>query len=129
MRRATEAVLGPQVRLQKLPNGRVRSFAVYAPAFLTGASLVEAKASASGVSLGFDEAGKALLADHTQKLVDMRMAIVFDDLVQSAPTVIEAIPGGRALITTPNPDEGKAIAAVLQSGALPALQLESEKSY
>ena len=132
VRRAAEPVLGANLRLQKLPGGKMRSFGVYPPPFLTGASLVQATgvtAPSPGVSLTFDEAGKQALADHSEKLVDLRMAIVFDDLVQSAPTVLEQISGGKALISTPGPEEAKAIAAVLQAGALPALQLQSERSY
>ena len=133
VRTAAERTLGAALRLQQLPDGTARSFAIYQPAFLTGTSLVEAKlrksASGAGVSLAFDQTGTRLLAEHTEKLIDMRLAIVFDDLVESAPTVIETIPGGRALLSVPNEDDAKAIAGALQGGALPTLKLETEKTY
>ncbi len=132
VRAAAEPVLGPKLRLQKLPSGGVRSLAVFVPAFLTGARVVEAKVTSApspGVSLAFDSAGAQLLAEHTQKLVDMRLAIVLDDWVQSAPTVMNQITGGHAIVTTPRPEEAKDLAAALASGALPSLQLLSETSY
>jgi preprotein translocase subunit SecD len=132
VRRATAAVLGAAVRLEKLEDGEVRSYGVFTPPFLTGSSVSEAKAIANpgpGVAFVFDEKGKQVFAEHTRKLTDMRMAIVFDDEVLAAPLVMSEIPGGRATLSVRSEAAAKVIADAVQSGALPRLTLESEKPY
>jgi len=57
----------------------------------------------------------------TTKYIGKQLAIVLDGIVQSAPTVQEAIPGGSAHISGEfTESESRRIAAVLEGGPLPA---------
>ncbi|RKZ02157.1 MAG: protein translocase subunit SecD [Candidatus Hydrothermota bacterium] len=73
------------------------------------------------VLLEFDRKGASKFAAVTGANVGRRLAIVLDNLVQSAPVIQERIPGGRARITGfESLDEAKELAIVLRAGALPA---------
>jgi preprotein translocase subunit SecD len=78
------------------------------------------------VSLTFDQAGASSFGELTGANVHRRMAIELDNVVQSAPTIQEKIPGGNCKITLGYGDynklfyEAKDLALVLRAGALPA---------
>lgn len=73
------------------------------------------------VELSFDKKGTIIFARITEQNVGKRLAIVLDNLVQSAPVIREKIPSGNAMISgMESMDEAKELAIVLRSGALPA---------
>ncbi len=87
----------------------------------------------SGAQQDFDETGGASIAfslhpagakrfgDETRKNVGQRFAIVLDDRIVSAPTIISPITGGSGRITGSfEIEEAESMAVVLRSGALPA---------
>ncbi len=72
------------------------------------------------VSLIFDEEGSALFEKITKENVGKTVAIFLDGQVISAPTVNEAITGGRAQISGNfTPADAKTLVGRLNSGALP----------
>lgn len=76
-----------------------------------------------GLSIDFelDSEGAQLFEAFTGAHVGERLAIVLDDLVQSAPRIESRIPGGRGQITgTFTSQEAKLLANVLNSGNLQA---------
>jgi len=95
---------------------------------MTGEHLVSAKANPDRDSFGdwmvnfqLDAAGSRIFAKLTKEHVQERLAIVLDNSVQSAPTILDEIPGGRGQITGSfTPIEARDLEIVLQSGALPA---------
>jgi len=101
---------------------------------LTGDDLVDARVTPrsdtnprDGVSLTFGPAGANVFAKLTKESVGKRMAIVLEDMVDSAPVINSEIPDGNALISMGggrNPQESlqdaNQLALVLKSGALPA---------
>jgi len=96
------------------------------PAELTGVAV--ARASAELDTGGTSDQWTVLLelrsakmwADVTEKYVGQQLAIVLDGLVQSVPTVNEKILDGVAQIGGSfDESEARALAAVLQAGALP----------
>ncbi len=73
------------------------------------------------VAITFDRKGAARFAAVTGQHVGDKLAIVLDDVVQSAPVIQERIGGGRAIITgLDSMEEAKDLAIVLRAGALPA---------
>ncbi|OYD14887.1 protein translocase subunit SecD [candidate division WOR-3 bacterium JGI_Cruoil_03_51_56] len=74
------------------------------------------------VSLKLARRDAAVFARVTGRNIGRRLAIVLDNIVQSAPVIQSRIPDGNAMITTNevNPDEARDLAIVLRSGALPA---------
>jgi len=76
------------------------------------------------VMIELSSEGARRFEDATRAHVGRKLAIVIDGMIQSAPIVVEAIPGGRAIITVggrPVEDalaEANALAASLASGAL-----------
>ncbi|AKL97927.1 protein translocase subunit SecD [Endomicrobium proavitum] len=96
-------------------------------AVLTGASLVNAKVELNGqfgmphVSIEFNKDGAKTFADVTGKYRERNLAIVLDDVVQSAPRINSRIPDGKAIIEGNfTADDAKLLATVLRAGALPA---------
>lgn len=72
------------------------------------------------VSLEFNDEGKDLFKNLTEKNIGKRLAIFLDNQIISAPTVNEAIPDGKAVITGNFPlTEAKLLAQRLNAGALP----------
>lgn len=72
------------------------------------------------VSLEFDNEGSKIFEDLTRANVGKRIAIYLDGTPISAPTVQEAIPGGRAQITGNfSLEEAKELVQRLNAGALP----------
>jgi len=79
------------------------------------------KSNSPVVSLVFNNKGAREFEKVTARNVGERLAIVLDDFVYSAPTINERIGMGRAQISGSfTLEEAKALAVVLQAGALPA---------
>jgi len=98
---------------------------------MTGGSIASAEAQvgldqtnpgAWGVSMKMTPKGRADFARVTGGNVGRQLAIVLDDVVQSAPFIRDRIPSGDASITGGNIDTDVArdLAIVLRAGALPA---------
>jgi protein-export membrane protein SecD len=66
----------------------------------------------------------------TGKNVNKRLAIVLDGIVQSAPAILQRIPGGKASITGQfSAEQARDLAIVLRAGALPApLKIVEERT-
>jgi SecD/SecF fusion protein len=94
---------------------------------MTGEALKTAHVEISGrfsephVSLTFNDRGASVFDRITQTHVGKQLAIILDDVVQSAPVIRERIPGGKAQITGSfTMEEASDLAIVLRAGALPA---------
>lgn len=94
---------------------------------LTGASLKNAKVEFSGqfgqpvVSIEFDKEGGMLFANITERNREKNLAIVLDDIIQSAPVIRSRIPDGKAIIEGSfSPEDARLLATVLRAGSLPA---------
>lgn len=100
---------------------------------ITGDSLTDAFVSFDNeqnnyyVAMKFDRKGAVLFEKLTRENTKRKMAIVLDDVVDSAPIIQGAIPGGNAQITLggyKSQDEimaeARALTIVLKAGALPA---------
>lgn len=79
------------------------------------------------VSMNFDKKGARIFEKLTTENVKRKMAIVLDDVVDSAPIIQGPIPGGRAQITLGGFKsqqeilaDAEALSIVLKAGALPA---------
>ena len=111
-----------------------RTYTLKAEVNLTGDDLVNAQVAQGSaerpqpyVSIEFSPTGKQLFGDLTTKNVGKRMAIVLEDIVDSAPVINEPITGGSASISmggSRTRDEmlrdANGLALVLKAGALPA---------
>ncbi|WP_163328146.1 protein translocase subunit SecD [Desulfurobacterium thermolithotrophum] len=92
---------------------------------LTGAYLKDAYPSTDeygmpAVSFELNSEGARIFKDYTSKHIGVRLAIVLDNKVQSAPVIRSAI-GGRGQITGQfSYQEAKDLSIVLRAGALPA---------
>lgn len=103
---------------------------VHKKAVLTGSSILTADAGIGTpnnpmgpkVDLTMTRKARAKWASITGANVGKRIAIVLDDLIQSAPVVRERIPTGRSEITLGNSpmEDAKDLAVILKAGALPA---------
>jgi preprotein translocase subunit SecD len=96
-------------------------------AVITGEYLTDARVQIDSqynepyVSLSFDSRGARLFEQITGANIKKRLAIVLDDVVNSAPVIQDRIAGGRAQITGRfTMDEARDLAIVLRAGALPA---------
>jgi protein-export membrane protein SecD len=112
----------------------MRTFTLKSAIELTGDDLVDARVAMGSpenprpyVSLDFSIAGGRRFGDLTTKNVGRRMAIVLEDIVDSAPVINEPITGGSAQITmggnrthTEMIQDANELALVLKAGALPA---------
>jgi protein-export membrane protein SecD len=97
---------------------------------MTGGSVATADAQiglkstnpgAWGVSMKLTPAGRADFARVTGNNVNRQLAIVLDNVVQSAPVINERIPSGDASITGSfSVESARDLAIVLRAGALPA---------
>ncbi|MCS7184737.1 MAG: protein translocase subunit SecD [bacterium] len=111
-------------------------FIVETTALITGKHIVEARVEPTGefgfpeVTLKFDDIGKKLFANITEKHVKERLAIILDGVVQSAPVIEERIPTGEARIRGQfNLEEAKFLANILSAGALPvSLEIIEERT-
>jgi preprotein translocase subunit SecD len=130
---------GSVVKYGKLfaPAGQTakwRTYTLKAEVALTGDDLVNAQVAMGSpeqpqpyVGIEFSPTGRALFGELTTKNVGKRMAIVLEDVVDSAPVINEPITGGNASITmggSRTRDEmikdANSLALVLKAGALPA---------
>jgi len=103
------------------------SYYVLDKAVLTGASLTNAKVDFGGqfgqpvVSIEFNKEGGRIFADVTDRNRERNLAIVLDEIVQSAPVIRSKIPDGKAIIEGNfRADDARLLATVLRAGALPA---------
>lgn len=82
------------------------------------------------VLLEFNDEGKEIFKELTEKNVGKRIAIVIDAVTLSAPVVRETITGGEAQITGEfTPDEARELVRNLNAGALPVpIELISQTS-
>jgi preprotein translocase subunit SecD len=100
---------------------------------LTGDSLVDAFVAFDSdenqysVSMKFDRKGAVVFEKLTRENTKRKMAIVLDDVVDSAPIIQGPIPNGNARITLGGSktqqevlDDARALSIVLKAGALPA---------
>ena len=94
---------------------------------LTGASMVNATTrpdpddpTSLNVSFTLNRQGALIFSRVTGENIGRRMAIVLDQMVHSAPSIISKIPGGEGRITGSfTDDEANDLAIVLRAGALP----------
>jgi len=130
-----ESVTGEQLKSGRAPSGTVflpymedpnQLVPVYSRVEVSGDSLKNSEASFDQnnmpvVTTEFDASGTRRFAKLTTEHVNERFAIVLDDVVLSAPTIREPIPGGRGQISGGFTLQGaKDLAVLLRSGALPA---------
>ena len=97
------------------------------PVLLTGDDLKTARMEIGGqfgrpfVSLSFNSRGARRFEEITRRGVGRQLAIILDNIVQSAPVIQEPIAGGNAQITGNfTTAEAHDLALVLRAGALPA---------
>ncbi|MDR2771991.1 MAG: protein translocase subunit SecD [Elusimicrobiota bacterium] len=102
------------------------SYFVLDEAQLTGAYLTSAKVELGGqygqpiVSIEFSRDGGRIFSDLTGNNRGKQLAIVLDNIVQSAPVIRDKIPDGRAIIEGNfTPEDAKLLKAVLEAGSLP----------
>ncbi|MCA6079338.1 MAG: protein translocase subunit SecD [Endomicrobium sp.] len=104
-------------------------YCVLDKALLTGAVLANAKVEFGGeyqhgmvVSVEFNKDGGRIFEHITERNIGKNLAIVLDDVVQSAPVIRAKISRGEKAVIEGNfnSDEAKLLAAVLRAGALPA---------
>lgn len=92
---------------------------------LTGKDLKDARSQIDQgkqnlVAIEFTDEGAKKFADLTAKNIGKRIAILLDKQVLTNPSVQEAIPGGKAVITGSRTlEEAQRLAILLRSGALP----------
>jgi SecD/SecF fusion protein len=123
---------GDEIYLEKKRGNEteaVRTFPILLKktTLLTGEALKTARMEIGGrynepyVSLEFNDRGARHFEKITQDNQGRQLAIILDDIVQSAPVIQERISGGRAQITGRfSLEEAKDLAIVLRAGALPA---------
>lgn len=112
----------------------MRTYTLTADVDLTGDDLENAQVAMGSpeqpqpyVVLDFSPTGKQIFAELTTKNVGKRMAIVLEDIVDSAPVINEPITGGTAQITMGGSRtreemlrDANQLSLVLKAGALPA---------
>jgi preprotein translocase subunit SecD len=113
---------------------KMRTYTLKAEVALTGDDLENAQVAMGSpeqpqpyVSIDFSPAGRQLFGQLTTRNVGKRMAIVLEDVVDSAPIINEPITGGRAQISMGGSrtreemlKDANQLALVLKAGALPA---------
>jgi protein-export membrane protein SecD len=97
---------------------------------LTGASATFTQTGEPQVSLEFNSEGADLFKEITERNVGKQVAIFLDGQLETAPTVNEAIPDGRAVISGKYTlEEAKGLAQSLNAGALPVpIEMLSQKT-
>ncbi|MCD6413067.1 MAG: protein translocase subunit SecD [Elusimicrobia bacterium] len=110
-----------------LPQKDGGKLIVKSTAEITGAYLKNARVEIGGqynlpyISLEFTKDGAKKFAKITGDNINKRLAIVLDNVIQSAPVIRTRIPDGRAIIEGMfTLDEAKYLAIILRAGALPA---------
>jgi preprotein translocase subunit SecD len=113
---------------------KMRTYTLSDDVTLTGDDLENAQVAMGSpeqpqpyVVLDFSPTGKQIFAELTTKNVGKRMAIVLEDIVDSAPVINEPITGGTAQITMGGSRtreemlrDANSLSLVLKAGALPA---------
>ncbi len=117
----TEVLLSQEIG----PSGEMTRFVVEKRVMVSGENLSNAQATYQEgepvVSITFDSVGSARFGQATSENVGRPFAIILDGKVISAPTIREAILGGRAVISGSfTPQESQDLALLLRAGALPA---------
>ena len=113
-----------------------RKYLLYSIPILDGSMLVDAKVGYDRktnqplISFKLNGQGAKILGDFSGKRVGMRMAVVLDGKVYSAPVIRERIGGGSGQISGNfTPQEAHDVAIALRSGALLApVQVEEKRS-
>ncbi len=82
------------------------------------------------VSIEFKREAARRFATLTGKNINKRLAIVLDGIVQSAPSIVQRIPHGKAMITGRfTAEQARDLAIILRAGALPApLKIVEERT-
>lgn len=100
---------------------------LFTKTLMTGAAIKTATVQFGGnfnephVSVELNAHGTRVFDQVTKDNVSRQLAIILDQIVQSAPVIQERISGGQAQITGSfTPDEAADLAIVLRAGALPA---------
>lgn len=122
----------------------MRTYTLTPAVELTGDDLVDASVNQGdatdnyqpSVNLEFSPAGAKIFEELTARSVGKRMAIVLEEIVDSAPVIQGRIGGGTARITMGGnrsqqemKSDAKSLALVLKAGALPApVQFREERS-
>ena len=110
-------------------TGRVtkKPLLLFSKTLMTGAAIKTAQVQFGGnfnepyVSVELNAHGSRTFDQITKDNVGRQLAIILDQVVQSAPVIQERISGGQAQITGAfTPDEAADLAIVLRAGALPA---------
>ncbi|MBA3052956.1 MAG: protein translocase subunit SecD [Candidatus Omnitrophota bacterium] len=103
------------------------SIIVQSSAAITGAALKNARVAIGGdynlpyIELEFTKEGASEFAAITGANINRQLAIVLDNVVQSAPSIRSRIPDGKAIIEGMfSMEEARYLAIVLRAGALPA---------
>ncbi|PIY16838.1 MAG: hypothetical protein COZ15_04065, partial [Elusimicrobia bacterium CG_4_10_14_3_um_filter_49_12_50_7] len=103
------------------------SIIVQSSAAITGAALKNARVAIGGnynlpyIELEFTKEGASEFAALTGANINRQLAIVLDNVVQSAPSIRSRIPDGKAIIEGMfSMEEARYLAIVLRAGALPA---------
>jgi protein-export membrane protein SecD len=126
----TELLWGPENEARTGVTGR-SLYSLKKESEMTGGSVASAEAQvgldqtnpgAWGVSMKMTPRGRADFARVTGNYVGKQLAIVLDNIVQSAPFIRDRIPSGDASITGGSFDvnSSRDLAIVLRAGALPA---------
>jgi preprotein translocase subunit SecD len=126
------------------PNDKtMRTYTLQRKIPLTGDDLIDARVSPGsdtnprpGVSLTFSHGAAKIFAELTRTNIGKRMAIVLEDIVDSAPVISTEIPNGNAFISMGGArssqemaHDANQLALVLKAGALPApVTFREEKS-
>ncbi|HLD30538.1 MAG TPA: protein translocase subunit SecD [bacterium] len=126
--RLTEALDGKIPEGYELLKGKSEeSYLIKKEAEVTGAALSNAKVEIGGtynmpyISLEFNTEGAKSFARVTEMNINKRLAIVLDNVVQSAPVIRSKIPNGKAIIEGNfTMEEASNLAIILRAGALPA---------
>jgi len=117
-----------EVRVDRETGRRSRTpMVVESRSLLTGQYVTDARVQIDSqfnepyVALTLNPKGARLFERITEENVRRRLAIVLDDVINSAPVIQEKIPGGTARITGNfTMEEARDLAIVLRAGALPA---------
>lgn len=81
---------------------------------------MDSKTNKPVVTLVFNDEGKQLFANATEKLIGQRISIYMDEIMISSPVVNEKIPNGEAVISNMGSiEEAKNLSDKINSGALP----------
>ena len=127
-------------KMAKAPEKTWRTYYLFRTAELTGTAVSSADKSwdqttnRPEVIVQFNRFGARRFGDLTSKNVGEKMAVILDDVINSAPTIQQAILGGRSSITMGRAEpqiadrEAQDLVNVLRTGALPVPLREMSSS-